>query len=243
MTGGTLFVSRSRKLFPLWMKKAPALGFRDVHVTGEDKDSLNTVINDLKPRLVMVGSCFYGAATPYMMGQLLKIFPGLNIAAVNIHEFPDGLAPFFIWHGVKSYVNLQEGEDEFYYGLEEIKQGHEYIAPTIKYVVDNCEWPEINDKAEKRQLEVLVFLCNGKTPLDIARLLHVCKRTVDWHIEQLFKVFDVHSREELICMAFYLDLVTKDDLRFFDRKNKALPKWAVAKISVSDCLKQAENNR
>ena len=229
MTGGTLFVSRAWRLHPHWKKRAVALGFRDVQVTGEEKDSLNTVINEFKPRLVVMGSCFYGAATPYMMGRLLKIFPGLNIAAVNIHEFPDGLAPYFIWHGVKSYVNVQEGLEEFYVGLEEVRKGHDYIAPNIKYLIDNCEWPEINDRAERRQLEVLVFLCNGRLPVDIARLLHVSRRTVDWHIEELFKVFDVQSREELIGLAFYLGLVTKDDLCFFDRKVKGLPRWAVVK--------------
>jgi hypothetical protein len=66
--------------------------------------------------------------------------------------------------------------------------------------------------------------------------MHISKRTVDWHIEELKKVYCVQKREELISIAFYLDLVTKDDLCFFDRTNKArvLPNWAVVKQGMAN---------
>ena len=231
MTGGTLLVSRWGKLFPHYKKRLEQLGFQNVNITSEEKDSLNMVINELKPRLLLVGSCFYMAATPYMMGQLLRDFPCLTIAVINIHEFPDDLAPWFICYGVKSYVNAKEGAEEFFLGLEEVRQGRTYIAPNVKQILENIEWPEIKNKADKRQLEVLTFLCNGIQPLEIGKQLHISKRTVDWHIEELKKVFGVQNREELISMAFYLDLISKDDLCFFDRKmkTKPLPRWAVVK--------------
>ena len=231
MTGGTLLVSRWVKLFPHYKKRLTQLGFRDVIVTSEEKDSLNMVINEVKPRLLLVCSCFYKAGTPYMMGQLHKNFPRLSIAAINLDDFPDDMAPWFIWYGVASYVNEKEGIEEFNFGMEEVRQGRKYIAPNVKEIFENTEWPDINDKADKRQLEVLTFLCNGMAPLLIGEQLHISKRTVDWHIEELRKVFGVQNREELISMAFYLDIVTKDDLCFFDRKlkNKPLPRWAVIK--------------
>ena len=231
MTGGILLVSRWVKLFAYYKKMLELLGFRNVIVTSEEKDSLNMLINELKPRLVLVGSCFYKAATPYMLGQLRRSFPRLAIAVINIHEFPDDMAPWFIWFGVTSYVNNKEGVEEFHRGMEEVRQGRSYIAPNVKQIFENTEWPDIKNKADKRQLDVLMFICNGIQPLEIGNRLQISKRTVDWHIEELKKVFGVQNREELISIAFYLDIVTKDDLCFFDRKIKArpLPKWAVLK--------------
>jgi hypothetical protein len=110
-------------LFPYYKKRLEEMGFKDVEVTGEEKDSLNTVINEAKPRLVLMGSGFYHAGTPYMAGRILKRFPELNIAAVSMGEFPDNLAVWFYFHGVKSYVNWQEGYEEFYRGLETVRQG------------------------------------------------------------------------------------------------------------------------
>jgi len=231
MIPSTLLVTRSRNLHSHYKMRLEELGFRNVHVTSEEKDSLNTVINDLKPRLVLLGSCFYKAGTPYMMGQLLQRFPKLNIAIINVHQFPDDFAPFFIWQGAKSYIDAEQGTEEFYLGLDKVLHGDEYISPNIRKILLNTEFPEINDKADKRQLEVLMMLSNGIIPVRIGEQLHISKRTVDWHIEELKKVFCVQNREELISMAFYLDVITKDDLCFFDRnaRHKALPKWAIAK--------------
>jgi hypothetical protein len=56
-----LIVSRAIKLFPYYKKSLEELGFKDVEVTGEERDSLDMAINELKPRLVLVGSAFYHA--------------------------------------------------------------------------------------------------------------------------------------------------------------------------------------
>ena len=238
MPGGTLVVSREILLFPLYKKQMEAFGFKDVTFTEVEKDGLNMIINERKPEQLLVGSRFYEAATPCMMGQLLKHFLDLhlNITVINTQKFPVKFAPFFIWRGVTSYVDFHEGWDEFSLGMEEIRKGHKYISPTVNKLVNGVEWPELNDKADKRQMEVLIFLCNGIKPEMIAEKLHVSRKTVDWHIEELFKTFDVQSREELISLAFYLEIVTKDDLCFFDRKKKGkpLPKWAEVKQRTSN---------
>jgi len=45
MTGGTLLVTRWEKHFSYYKTRLEQLGFDNVHVTGEEKDSLNMVIN------------------------------------------------------------------------------------------------------------------------------------------------------------------------------------------------------
>jgi len=72
MTGGTLLVSRAVKLHSDLKKELERIGFKDVSVTAAEKDGLNMVINELKPRLMIVGSGFYKSATPYMMALLKK---------------------------------------------------------------------------------------------------------------------------------------------------------------------------
>jgi DNA-binding NarL/FixJ family response regulator len=236
MPGGTLMISRAVKLFPRIEKRLEILGFTDVDITAEEKDSLNMIINEKKPRLVLVGSGFYQAGTPNMMGELLERFPGLNIAAVTVHDFPDALATWFIWHGVKSYLNLWEGYDEFHRGLEEVRQGKQYISPNIQRLLDLFpEWPDTKSKITKRQMEILVFLCNGYIPEHIGDEIHVTRRTVSNHLEGLYKTFHVKNREEMVARAWELDLVTKEDMRFIDRKEKAgpLPEWAVIRQKMN----------
>jgi DNA-binding NarL/FixJ family response regulator len=207
-----------------------------VDITGEEKDSLNRVINEKKPDLVVVGSGFYKAGTPYMMRRLLKSFPKLNIVVVNVGDFPDDLAAWFIWRGVKSYVNVGEGYEEFHLGLQEVRQGRPYISPNVQRLMDGfSEWPRTPNDVTRRQMEVLILICNGFIPDSIAGTLHVSRATVNWHLRELYNTFHTDNREELVKTAFTLKLVTDRDLIFYDREMviDPLPEWAVIKQKIN----------
>jgi DNA-binding NarL/FixJ family response regulator len=236
LPGGTLVVSRNKNLFPWYKKRLLDAGFKDVEITGEEKDSLNMEINELKPRLVLMGSRFYQAGTPYMAGQLVKRFPKLNVAAVSLGEFPDSLAVWFIWRRVKSYVNLLEGIEEFYVGLEEVRQGKQYISPGVRRLMDGFpEWPETRDKITRRHLEILILLCNGFIPERIGNELHITGRTVSTRLNELYKMFHVNNREEMVAVAWGLGIVTGRDMCFCNRAKDAepLPEWAAVKRKMN----------
>jgi DNA-binding NarL/FixJ family response regulator len=235
MPGGTLIVSRAVKLFPSYKKRLEELGFKDVEATSEEKDSLNSVINEKKPRLMLVGSGFYHAGTPYMMGRLLKLFPKLNIAAVSLGEYPDDLAAGFIFYRVKSYVSLWEGDDEFYKGLEEVREGNAYIAPQVQILIDQIAvWPDTTNNMTNRHLAVLVLLCRGFSIAGIGEELHISRNTVNWHAKVLHRMFHVKNQDGLVSIAWELGLVTGNDMCFFERRKEleGLPDWAAVKMEM-----------
>jgi len=235
MASGTLLVFQEEKLLPDYKAQFESLGYTNVHVTNKKFDALHRVINEVNPRRIFIDSNFYSGGTPYMVGQLIDKFPDKTFNVLSMNHFSDRLAVWFIFHGVKSYLKYSDGKEEFAQGLKRIRAGETVIAPDVQSLIDGIEWPEVKKKADKRQLEVLVLLCNGNLPDVIAEKLNISRRTVDWHIEELFKVFHACCREELIAMAFYLDIVTKDDLCFFDRKMKqvTLPQWAVVQQKMA----------
>ena len=49
-----------------------------------------------------------------------------------------------------------------------------------------------------RQTEVLNLLCKGLRNREIARQLSLSTRTIKWYVSQLFLVFDVTNRTELV---------------------------------------------
>jgi DNA-binding NarL/FixJ family response regulator len=246
MAGGTLIVSRAKPLFPFYQKCLLELGFTDVEATGEEKDSLNMVINELNPHLVLVGSGFYHAGTPYMMGQVLKRFPKLNIAAVSLGEFPDILGAWFYFHGVKSYVNWWEGHEEFLRGLETVRQGGAYISPRVQKLIDQfTEWPDTEEEDTKRLMEVLVMLCSGISQKDIGASLQISRNTVGYHLKRLYRIFHVENREGMVALAWELGLVTKNDTCFLKRDNGIgpLPVWAAVKMGRQKNDHQNEKRR
>ena len=241
MVGETLVVSRAKKLYPDIKQNLADRGFSNVTITGLERDALYRKIEEVKPKLVLFGSGFNQAATPFNVGEVLKIFPDLNVAAVAVENFPLSIASWFIWHGAKSCLHLwADGMKEFNMGLNEVKKGREYISPIVQSILDLFpEWPETRCHVTRRQFESMILLCCGLNLDDIAAEMGVSRRTIDNTLKGAFNVFNVHSREELISRAWTSGLVTREDLKFFrsDKKIK-LPKWAIAKQKANEKLKK-----
>jgi DNA-binding NarL/FixJ family response regulator len=220
MPGGTLILSREKHLYPYLGKRLVELGFTNFEITGEERDSLNSIINDAKPRLVLVDSGFYECSTPYMMGQLLKTFPKLNIAAVSVfYKIPDDLAMWFIFNGVKSYINFLEGPDEFYGGLDKVREGKEYISPgVIERMNMRREMAEPARNITPRQIEIIRLLCNGFTGREICNVLAIADDTLSVQKRNIYTCLNVRNEKELIRVALLLKCISVEELRFFGGK-------------------------
>jgi DNA-binding NarL/FixJ family response regulator len=215
-TGGTLVISRAKNMLPLCKYYLKAIGFQHVVLTSEEKDSLNFVINEQKPRLVFIESCFYEAVTPYMTGRLLRDFPKLRIVAFSVGEFPDDLAMWFYFHGVKNYINLRDGMCEFKRGMQKILRGGEFRSKKVQRRIDlRDKIPKAAYSFSKREMEVLLLVCNGFTTDETGEMLHISRRTVETEKTKLYAVFHVRNERELIRVAYYMDLFKKDDLCFY----------------------------
>jgi DNA-binding NarL/FixJ family response regulator len=215
--GGTLLLSREKQVYPYLEKRCKELGFANFEITGEERDSLNSRINGMKPRLVLVGSGFYACSTPYMMRLLLKTFPKLTIAAVSVFtKIPDELAMWFIINGVKSYLNFFEGPDEFYGGLERVREGKDYIAPGVVKRMDmRGELAEPAGNITPRQREIIRLLCNGFTGQEICGVLTIAEDTLNVQKRKVYACWNVRNEKELIRAALFHGLITVEELRFY----------------------------
>jgi DNA-binding NarL/FixJ family response regulator len=220
MPGGTLVLSREKQLYPWLEKRLAELGFTNFEISGEERDSLNSLINDMKPRLVLIESDFYEGSTPYMMRELLKIFPKLNIAAVSVFcKIPDDLAMWFIYNGVKSYINFFEGPDEFYAGLNKVREGKEYISPgVIERMNMRQESGEPAGNITARQMEIIRLLCNGFTGHEICGILAISEATLYVQKTKIYTNLNVRNENELIRAVLRLGWIKPDELRFFGRE-------------------------
>ena len=234
MGGVTLFVSRAVKLHNDYKQQLEGLGFRNVTVTTVEKDGLNLLIDELKPRLLMMCSNFYDIATPYMMGQLVKTYPKMNTAAVSFENYSLSRAAYFIFHKVKSYADRWEGTEEFNKGMKLIRDGEKYISPMLNKVINDMEWPDVNNKMTKRLLECLLMLCCGYRVKRMCDTMHLTKSTVEIHLKRLYRAFNVEGREEMVALAWRMHLVSDDDLKFFDDKvlDFTMPDWVKKKKEI-----------
>jgi DNA-binding NarL/FixJ family response regulator len=224
MAGGTLIVSRAENLYPFFKKHAEALGFVGVAVTGVGKDGLSMLIREMEPGIVIMDSIFYQCCTPFLLADLHKQFPKLNIAVISIYDYPADRAMCCIFNGAKSYASFWEGEEQFYQGLKEIRDGHEYVSPEVQRRIDMRSYvPDPAGTLMGRQIEIVRLVCNGFTGAEIADTLHISERSVDSRKSEIYTVLNVRNENELIRVAIYLEIIKAEELNFFGRDYKLKP--------------------
>jgi len=226
MTGGTLLVSRAVKLHSALKKNLEDIGFKDVSVTAAEKDGLNMLINELRPRLLIIGSGFYKSATPYMVALLKRQFRDLNIAAVSIGDYPADLGMKFIANGIHSYVNYFDGADQFIKGFDCLREGKKYLAPSVQERIEirHGGLPPPANELREREIEVLRLLCNGFNTFEIADELYLSRRTVEFHKAELFNSLGTRNENELIRVALFLGYIKVDELDFYGGDFTLCPK-------------------
>jgi len=223
LEGGTLFISRTTDIFSLVKSIFDDYGFKGTIQKVHEKDDLDDLLNELKPKNVFIHSEFYSLVTPYMIGRLIKRFPKLKINIVNFCILPDNIAAQFIFHGANSYLDFNDGFDEIKKGLEIIQSGKEYYSQKIKQEIDLSNDNIVSTKdTTNREKYVLLLLCNGFIEDQIVEIIKRSRRTVDTHINNLYKKLGVNKRIDLLRKALILGLVKIKDLSFHGTdKNKS----------------------
>jgi len=230
MTGGTLMMSREVNNHAYYLKRLKELGFRNATITALEKDALYSLIDDVKPNLILIGARFYQCSTPYMLGELKKDFPNINMAALSIGEYPADLAMYFILNGGNSYITTFDGIEQWYKGLHDVRDGKDYISPAVKERIEmRAEYPKPAAVITDRQKEVILLTCNGFKEVEIADTLHISRRTVDTHKKEIFTALNVRSANELIRAALNLHIIELHDM-FFYPKNFVLKPMPDKKI-------------
>jgi DNA-binding NarL/FixJ family response regulator len=142
--------------------------------------------------------------------QLKKICPTAKIIIVTMHAGPDYVRSAFE-AGASAYVLKGSAVDELEQAIRAVLGGHSYITPLItKELVDVY----LSASSEKpsgltpRQREVLQLLAEGRTAKEIANLLHITSRTVEFHKGQILDQLKLKTTADLIKYALTHGIVT-----------------------------------
>ncbi|MGC7101682.1 response regulator transcription factor [Amycolatopsis lurida] len=63
--------------------------------------------------------------------------------------------------------------------------------------------PEAAERLTPREREILDLLCAGQSNNDMAKVLHLSRRTVEFHLTRIFEKLKVNSRTEAVARAWH----------------------------------------
>ena len=145
--------------------------------------------------------------------QLKKICPNAKVIIVTMHADTDYVRSAFE-AGASAYVLKRSAVDELEQAIRAVLAGHSYITPLItKEFVDvflstGSEKLPGADSLTTRQREVMQLLAEGRTAKEIANLLKISSRTVEFHKAQIMEHLNLQNSADLIKYALTHGIVS-----------------------------------
>jgi DNA-binding NarL/FixJ family response regulator len=173
--------------------------------TVADGRALVDAAKKLQPEIVILD-----VSMPVLNGidasaQIKKFAPKTKIIVVTMHADTDYVRSAFE-AGASAYVLKRSAVDELEQAIKAVLGGHSYITPLITKDVVDVFLAKAADKAGEngltlRQREVLQLLAEGKTAKEIANVLNISSRTVEFHKGQILAQLNLQTTADLIKYA------------------------------------------
>jgi DNA-binding NarL/FixJ family response regulator len=186
-----------------------------------DGRSLLAATAKLQPDLVVVD-----ISLPLLNGldasqQLKKNHPNLKIIVLTMHSEPNFVTQAFRV-GVSGYVLKQSVGSELVQAIREVVKGRTYVSPMVtQSLVDQAVNPSVSAASGEagsgsgfaqtlspRQREVLQLVAEGKATKEIASILNVSVKTVEFHKTRIMKELGLRSAAELTKYAIATGLTS-----------------------------------
>jgi DNA-binding NarL/FixJ family response regulator len=155
----------------------------------------------------------------------MPLLNGIDAARQIKKEWPQAKLLFLTMHasavylreavaaGGSGYVLKSSATEELRTAIQKVLRGHTYLAPSFDRKVQETVHASIRRPGRSsaqltgRQREVLQLIAEGRVNKEIAAILKVSTKTVEFHRARIMSKLGVHSMAELIRWAVQAGLV------------------------------------
>ena len=172
----------------------------DVVGTASDGRSAVELWRQLRPDLIVLD-----IGLPLLNGieaarQIKALAPAAKILFLTMHSDRVYLEEAF--HSQASgYVLKQSAAVELVQAIRTVLEGGEYVSPGLHRELVGPSPQGMGSDLTPRQREVLQLISEGKAMKEIAHLLQISVRTVEFHKNSLMEQLGMHNTAELIRYA------------------------------------------
>ncbi len=189
----------------------------DIEIVGEAADGREAVekVRQLMPDIVLMD-----LAMPIMGGleaarRVRKEFPATKVLVLTQYDDSEYVIPV-IEAGARGFVSKMSSSSELASAIQAVYRGESFLSPSAAAaLIDECQ-QQTTFKGEKnpyqlltdREKEVFKLIAEGHTAREIADVLVVSPKTVDWYKTSLMKKLNIHNRIDLIKFAIRKGIIT-----------------------------------
>lgn len=166
----------------------------------EDGQALLSEAGRLKPDVVLLD-----ISMPLLNGidaarQLRKTLPSTRLIFVTMHADPDFVTEAFR-AGASGYVLKRAAASELLTAIREVLKGNQFVSPlvtrnTLELLISSEGRGTPTERLTPRQREVLQLVAEGKNRKEIATILDITVKTVEFHKATLRRELNLRTNAD-----------------------------------------------
>ncbi len=189
----------------------------DIDVVGEAANGREAIekMQSLAPNVVLMD-----LAMPVMGGleatrRIRRQFPGIKVLALTQYDDSEYVIPV-IEAGACGFVTKMGAFSELASAIQAANRGESYLSPSAAAVLVEERQQKIAPEVGKdpyqqltdREREVLKLVAEGHTAREIADILVVSPKTVEWYKNSLMSKLNIHNKTDLIKYAIRKQVIS-----------------------------------
>jgi len=187
---------------------------REFTVVGLVADGRSLIAEALrvKPDLIIVD-----ISMPFLNGldaarRIHEQAPDIKLVFLTMREDPN-LAAAVMEMGPVGFVLKHSGSRELLKAIEHVMHGKPYLTPRLR----TEDWVELRNRAKqfskdltRRQREIVQLFAEGRPIKEIADILVLSEKTVEFHKHHIMQAFNLRNNAELVLFAVRQGLISAD---------------------------------
>ena len=175
--------------------------YRCVCACTSAEDALR-LLPPLQPAIVLMDIQLPGMTGIECVGRLKELLPEVQVIMLTVYADPDRIFSA-IRAGANGYLLKRAAPERLIEAIREVQDGGAPMSGAIAskvfgYFKNQPPTSIETEKLSAREREILELIISGLSNKEIASRLSVSVLTLRWHLKQIYKKLQVHSRVEVV---------------------------------------------
>jgi DNA-binding NarL/FixJ family response regulator len=199
---------------------------KDFDIVGVVSDG-RTLIDEaitIKPDVIIVD-----VGMPLLNGldaarRIKELAPKIKFIFLTMQDDPN-LAAAALELGPVAFVLKHSAGSELLEAIKEVMRGHSYLTPKLRatdWVEAKARVRQFSKDMTPRQRDIVQLFAEGRPMKEIAGLLHLSEKTVEFHKHHIMVAFNLESNADLVLFALSQGLIAPDRTPLFMRHSRQL---------------------
>jgi DNA-binding NarL/FixJ family response regulator len=174
-------------------------GYQCVCACATAEDALR-VLAQQQPEIVLMDIQLPGMSGIECAGRVKELLPGAQVIMLTVYEDPDRIFSA-LRAGASGYLLKRATPEQVIGAIREVQEGGAPMSGAVArkvfgyFQMQEAASAEL-EKLSKRECEVLDLIVHGFSNKEIAGRLAVSLETLRWHLRQIYRKLQVHSRTD-----------------------------------------------